>query len=113
MITSMYKNDIDSSTLMVGDKKKKTPKFYAVAVGKTTGIFRNWLTCNDSVNKVSGATFKGFQTLDNAEKFLLKSGVQCKWVDFDQTYVDSLSENSESSKSRSRYPLGGPAHDDT
>lgn len=97
---------------MVGDKKKKTPKFYAVAVGKTTGIFRNWLTCNDSVNKVSGATFKGFQTLDDAEKFLLKSGVQCKWVDFEQTYVDSLLEDSESSKSRSRSPIGGAAHDD-
>ena len=34
MIMSMYKNDIDSSTLMVGDKKKKSLKFYAVAVGK-------------------------------------------------------------------------------
>ena len=97
---------------MVGDKKKKPPKLYAVAVGKTTGIFRNWLGCNDSVNKVSGATFKGFQTLDDAEKFLLKSGVQFKWVDFDQTYIDSLSENRESSKSRSRSPLGGAANDD-
>ena len=51
--------------------------------------------------------------MDVAEKFLLKSGVQCKWDQFDPTYVDSLSENSESSKSRSCYPLGGPAHDDT
>ena len=38
--------------------------------------------------------------------------MQCKWVDFDQTYVDSLLEDSESSKSRSRSPLGGAAHDD-
>ena len=91
---------------MSDTKKKKGYSFYAVATGNRTGIFKNWLKCNDSVNKVSGATFKGFRTLENAERYLTKAGVQCTWVDFGQEYVDALDEL-ESSKSRSRSPLQG------
>lgn len=92
---------------MSNTKKKKGNLFYAVARGRITGIFKNWLECNSSVNKVSGANYKGFQSLEDAELFLRRAGVQCKWVDFDKSYLDSISKDHSStdSISRSRSPI--------
>ena len=90
-------------------KKKKgyTCIFYAVAKGNTTGIFNNWLKCNAEVNKVSGVNYKGFWSLEEAEQFLRRAGVQCTWVDFNQSYLDSICRDSSSAESvsRSRSPL--------
>ena len=88
-------------------KKKKGYIFYAVGKGNTTGIFKNWLKCNAAVNKVSGANYKGFRSLEEAEQFLRRAGVQCTWVDFDQSYLDSTCKDSSSAESvsRSRSPL--------
>ena len=39
---------------------KPTAKFYAVAAGRATGVFRSWDECRRSVNGFSGASFKAF-----------------------------------------------------
>lgn len=45
---------------------KKT-KYYAVKVGRNTGIFDNWDDCKSQVIGYSGAIFKGFEKLEDAE----------------------------------------------
>lgn len=45
-------------------------KFYAVKIGKVTGIFESWETCRSSVEGFPGARYKGFPTLEEAEAYL-------------------------------------------
>jgi len=45
-------------------------KIYAVKKGKTTGIFRTWAECSSAVKGYSGAQYKGFCTMDEAEQYL-------------------------------------------
>ncbi|HDR4886203.1 ribonuclease H family protein [Bacillus cereus] len=45
-------------------------KFYAVKVGRETGIFNNWLECEKQVKGFSGASYKSFATQEEAESFL-------------------------------------------
>ncbi len=45
-------------------------KYYAVRKGYKTGIFENWEDCKSQTQGFSGAEYKSFPTLDQAEKFL-------------------------------------------
>lgn len=45
-------------------------KYYAVKKGKTTGVFKTWNECRNAVEGYSGAQYKGFATLEEAEKYL-------------------------------------------
>ncbi len=45
-------------------------KYYAVKIGKTVGIFESWLECKKQTDGVSGAIYKGFTTLEEAQAFL-------------------------------------------
>lgn len=45
-------------------------KYYAVRVGRKTGIFETWDECRAQVTGFPGAAFKGFATLEEAESFL-------------------------------------------
>jgi len=45
-------------------------KLYAVANGKTKGIFNTWAECNESVNGFEGAIFKKFDNKKDAELFI-------------------------------------------
>ena len=51
-------------------------KFYAVKVGKIPGIYSTWNECEAQVKGVSGAKYKSFATLKEAEEFLTKEEVQ-------------------------------------
>ena len=54
-------------------------KYYAVKAGKKTGIFKTWSECEVQVKGVSGAVFKGFVTLSEAEEYLnISSGTKDK-----------------------------------
>jgi ribonuclease HI len=44
--------------------------FYAVANGRTIGIFSNWKDCNDSVKGYKNAIYKKFDTKEDAELFI-------------------------------------------
>jgi len=45
-------------------------KYYAVKVGRNTGIFTSWSDCNKQVKGFSGAIYKAFTTVKDAEDFL-------------------------------------------
>jgi len=47
--------------------------FYAIANGRTNGIFLTWAECNTSVKGYQNALFKKFDTLVEAEKFIESS----------------------------------------
>lgn len=47
-------------------------KFYAVRVGKIPGIYQTWSQAEEQVKGVSGAEFKSFGTLKEAERYLLE-----------------------------------------
>lgn len=45
-------------------------KYYAVKQGKKIGIFRTWSECQKQIKGYSGAQFKSFKTLKEAQDFL-------------------------------------------
>lgn len=45
-------------------------KYYAVKIGKTPGIYQTWSECEEQVKGVSGASYKSFSTLEEAERFI-------------------------------------------
>ena len=45
-------------------------KYYAVRVGKSTGVFLTWAECQKQVNGFPGAVFKSFTTIEEAEAFV-------------------------------------------
>ena len=45
-------------------------KFYAVKAGRRTGIFSSWEDCKAQVLGYSGAVYKGFATLQEAQQYL-------------------------------------------
>ena len=44
--------------------------YYAVKVGRRTGVFNNWADCAKSVNKYPGAIYQGFTKEEDAKAFL-------------------------------------------
>lgn len=62
-------------------------KFYAVKKGYKTGIFYSWDECKRQIDGYSGAVYKSFKTLDEANNFL--GGGEETEVDTDLlAYVD-------------------------
>lgn len=49
---------------------RKSFRFLAVKKGRKPGIYRTWQECANQVNGYSGAVYKGFHTLADAEAFL-------------------------------------------
>ena len=49
-------------------------KYYAVAKGKTPGIYLTWNDCKAQVDGFSGAVYKGFATVQEAEEFVVTYG---------------------------------------
>lgn len=45
-------------------------KYYAVKVGARTGVFTSWEKCQKAVDGFSGAKFKKFHSLEEAERFV-------------------------------------------
>jgi hypothetical protein len=47
------------------------PKYWAVKVGRKTGIFTSWNECKEQVHGYSNAVQKRFRSLEKAEAFLI------------------------------------------
>ena len=47
--------------------------YYAVKIGRKTGVFNNWADCAKSVNKYPGAVYQGFTKEEDARAFLSDS----------------------------------------
>lgn len=45
-------------------------KYYAVKVGKNTGIYRTWAECRDNTHGYPGAIFKSFKKYEDALSFM-------------------------------------------
>ena len=45
-------------------------KYYAVRVGRSTGVFLTWAECQKQVTGFPGAVFKSFTTVEEAENFV-------------------------------------------
>lgn len=64
-------------------------KYYAVKVGRETGIFASWDVCKAQVQGYSGAVYKGFATLEEAQAFLSGTGdrILCEAADAVQDFT--------------------------
>jgi ribonuclease HI len=49
-------------------------KYYAVAKGKAPGIYDTWDECKEQVYHFSGAVYKSFSTLEEAQEFINMAG---------------------------------------
>jgi ribonuclease HI len=49
-------------------------KYYAVRVGRNTGIFSTWAECHEQVKSFSNAEFKSFNSRNEAENYLKEIG---------------------------------------
>ncbi|WP_288867779.1 ribonuclease H family protein [uncultured Parvimonas sp.] len=58
-------------------------KYYAVKVGKSTGIFETWDECKKQVTGFSGAIYKSFQSLDKAKEYLDDKNIALKSEEFE------------------------------
>ena len=56
----------------------KSKKFYAVKVGRKTGIFDNWKDCENQILGFSGAIYKSFENYDMCKDFLNDSNLENK-----------------------------------
>lgn len=45
-------------------------KFYAVKIGRKPGVYKTWAECKAQVDGFSGATYKSFLSLEEAEQFI-------------------------------------------
>ena len=48
-------------------------KYYAVKIGRVPGIYDSWEECQANVSGISGAIFKSFRSLEEAETFINES----------------------------------------
>lgn len=58
-------------------------KYYVVKIGKVPGIYDSWEECQVNVTGVSGAIFKSFCSLEEAENFLNEDNVEKVLNDID------------------------------
>lgn len=59
-----------------GDVKTVKGAFYAVKAGRETGVFTTWAECEAQVKGFSGAEYKKFETMKEAETFLNQASIQ-------------------------------------
>lgn len=67
-------------------------KYYAVAKGKTPGIYFTWDDCKAQVEGFSGAVYKGFATLQDAEAFIESVTGKAIETDYQQMELPVQSE---------------------
>ena len=79
----------------MADKKN----FYAVKKGRVPGIYKTWAECKANVDGFSGATYKGFKTLEEAEEFMGLGG---------SSESDSLPKKTSSIKASRTVKVGVP-----
>ena len=76
---------------------KKKIKYYAVRKGFTPGIYYSWEECQKQINKFSGADFKSFNNILEAEKYInMNNNTEEKLNEFKEThaYISGCFNNS-------------------
>lgn len=82
-------------------------KIYAVKKGKNIGIFESWDECQRSIEGFSGADFKSFVSVEEAEAYLKGDNIYYKQVQADVAngYVVAYTDGSYDSATK-RYAYG-------
>ena len=70
ILTDNSSSSSPPSSFATMPKRKKGPHFYAVAVGRNTGIFSTWDECNSQVKGFKGGKFKKFSAVEEAQTFI-------------------------------------------
>lgn len=75
--TSSYSSSSKSSTLQIPSYRVAEPTtkktYYAVANGKTPGVYSTWDQCQDQTIGVVGAKYKKFESLESANSFIAEN----------------------------------------
>ena len=67
--------------------------YYAVKVGNETGIFDNWDDCSKQVYRFSGAIYKKFDTLEEAESYMnVHEALFSERYDSEEEVMESLAD---------------------
>jgi ribonuclease HI len=69
-------------------------KYYAVAKGRTPGIYDTWDECKEQVYHFSGAVYKSFSTLEEAQEFINMAGSGAATESVSRAVGGGASENS-------------------
>lgn len=64
-------------------------KYYAVKVGRSTGIFETWDECKASVDGYPGALYKSFKDISDAYTYMDWSGEQISLFDMETLSTDN------------------------
>lgn len=54
----------------MASKTKNSKKYYAVARGRSTGIYESWPLCKEQVHGYSNAVYKGFSNISDALEYM-------------------------------------------
>ena len=46
-------------------------KYYAVKIGRKTGIYETWEECEMQVKGISGAQYKSFSNIEDAQNYII------------------------------------------
>lgn len=74
--------------------------YYAVRIGKKSGIYRTWAECSAQVTGFSGAVFKKFKTHEEAEYFISGTSIINNNIDLksSDTIIQSLNISVDNNK---------------
>ena len=64
-------------------------KYYAVQVGKKTGIYTSWDECSLQVQGYPGAKYKSFNDIGSAQSYLGELSVQVTEQKWDETCTEA------------------------
>ncbi len=53
-----------------GERIMAKQKYYAVRTGNKPGVYKTWAECERQTKGVSGAIFKSFATMEEAQRFV-------------------------------------------
>lgn len=59
-------------------------RFYAVKEGKTSGIYSTWSECEEQTKGFSGAKYKAFSTLEEAERYMLEDETEKSTINMEK-----------------------------
>lgn len=89
-----------------------TKKYYAVKVGRVTGIYLSWEECKKQIDKYSGAIYKGFSTQEEAEEYLNgKSLSNTKRLTITDDHIENSNRKASYAKTDNRKILGAQNQD--
>ena len=97
-VSESYLEEVDHAILNAQCKKFKPTgqRVYAVAKGRTTGLFNTWKECEASVSRFSGAVHKSFASVGEANQWLDESLHQVPITsDMTVVYIDGACKDNQ------------------